>query len=300
MAILSLILSFLLIGIAIYLAIKILLGTSLSLADQERLGLGMRKKEFPTVFLKFAYPIARRIAPSVVNWKIDKQRYKIRKKLASSGLLEQFNPDEFYSFKVSFAFLLPVVVYIYNFVVGAGLEIFYLPLFVVFGWLYPDLWINGTIKKRKEQIKKEMPFVVDLLTLCIEAGLDFGGAMGKVVEKGSEGPLKQEFETVTQEIKLGSMRGDALRNMADRIQIKEISSFVSILITAEKMGSPIGDVLRAQSDVIRTERFNAAEEKGGKAATKVLIPMALFILPAVFIAIFGPMLLNYVYGGSGL
>ena len=151
------------------------------------------------------------------------------------------------------------------------------------------------LKTRQELIKREMPFVVDLLTLCVEAGLDFGGAMAKVVEKGQPGPLRSEFETVMREIQLGAMRSEALRNMANRIGIKEVSSFVSILVTAERMGSPVGEVLRAQSDSIRHERYMAAEAAGGKAATKVLIPMILFILPAVFIAIAGPMILRKIY-----
>jgi tight adherence protein C len=168
----------------------------------------------------------------------------------------------------------------------------------VFGWYYPVLWVDGVIKKRKEQIKRDMPFVVDLLTLCVEAGLDFPGAMAKVVEKGQDGPLRDEFEFVAREVQLGSSRSDALKNMADRIGLKEISSFVSILVTAERMGSPIGEVLRAQSDSVRHERFMDAEKKGGQASTKVLIPMAMFIMPSVFIVIFGPILLNKIYGGG--
>lgn len=293
-----LLLSFVLIALAIHLFVKTILRSDLSVEDQERLGIGLSKKDFPSPMLKLAYPLVKRIVPSVVQWKkIEKDRYQIRRKLSSAGLLDLFTPDEFYSYKIVFAFLVPTVVYIYNILVKIGLPIYYAPIFAFFGWIYPNMWINGVIKERQETIKREMPFVVDLLTLCVEAGLDFGGAIGKVVEKGSPGPLKQEFETIVREIKIGAMRSEALKNMADRVGLKEVSSFVSILVTAERMGSPIGSVLRAQSDAIRHERFMAAEAKGGKAATKVLIPMAIFILPAVFIVIFGPILLKNIYGG---
>jgi tight adherence protein C len=270
----------------------------MSIEEQERLGIGIAGKTFPSIIFRLVYPIVKRILPSVDKWKIDNFREKITKKLASAGLREVFSPDEFYAFQVAFAFCLPAAVYVYNILLGLGLSIVYVPVFAAFGWFYPGLWLGGVIKKRQEQIKREMPFIVDLLTLCVEAGLDFSGAMAKVVEKGQEGPLRSEFETVLKEIKLGAMRSDALKSMGVRIGLKEISSFVSVLVTAERMGSPIGEVLRAQSDSIRHERFMAAEEKGGKAATKILIPMAVFILPAVFIVIFGPLILRKVYGGG--
>jgi tight adherence protein C len=295
MGTLSLIIAAVLIGAAVFLVVKTVMGEQLSMEDQERLGIGLARKQFPSPILKLVYPVVLRILPSVVNWKIDKYREKIKIKLSSAGLRETFTPDEFYAFQVAFSFCLPVIVYLYNFMSGLGLSVMYVPVFAVFGWFYPGLWLDGVIKSRQEQIKREMPFVVDLLTLCVEAGLDFGGAMGKVVEKGQPGPLRSEFELVMKEVQLGSMRSEAMRNMANRINIKEVSSFVSILVTAERMGSPVGDVLRAQSDSIRHERYMSAEAKGGKAATKVLIPMIMFILPAVFIAIAGPMILRKIY-----
>ena len=293
----TLIVAGILIAIAIFVFVKLIVGEELSLDDQERLGIGLIKRDFPSPVLKITYPLVRRILPSVTKWKIDKHRDKIRKKLSSAGLRENFTPDEFYSYRVVFAFCLPFVVYLYNSILGLGLSVMYAPIFAFFGWYYPQLWLNGVITKRQEQVKMDMPFVVDLLTLCVEAGLDFNGAMGKVVEKGQPGPLRNEFEIVLKEIQLGAMRSEALKSMADRIALKEITSFVSVLVTAERMGSPVGDVLRAQSDAIRHERFMSAEAKAGKAATKILIPMAIFILPAVFIVIFGPIILKKVYGG---
>ncbi|MBN1114014.1 MAG: type II secretion system F family protein [Oligoflexia bacterium] len=297
MGYLSLILAFILIAVSCYIVVRVFIGQGLSLEDQERLGIGTQKKVFPSAVLKLVYPVARRLVPSVAEWKIDKKRAILKKKIASAGLREVMAPDEFYAFQVALAFVIPFVVYVLNLLGGFGLSLVFLPVFIIFGWFYPGLWINGVIKTRKEQIKREMPFVVDLLTLCVEAGLDFQGAMGKVVEKGQKGPLRYEFETVMQEIKIGATRSEALKSMAQRIDLKEISSFVSILVTAERMGSPIGDVLRSQSDSIRHERFMTAEKKGGEASTKILIPMAVFILPAVFIVIFGPIILQKIYGG---
>jgi len=266
MGTLSLLIAGILIGFAVFILVKTLMGGQISMDEQERLGIGIVKKQFPSPILKIVYPVVLRVLPSVVNWKIEKFRNKFRKKLDSAGMRDNFTPDEFYAFKVAFAFVLPVVVYVYNFVAGLGLQIMYAPIFAFFGWFYPELWLNGVIKKRQEDVKREMPFVVDLLTLCVEAGLDFGGSMAKVVEKGQPGPLRSEFETVLREIQLGAMRGEALKNMAERIDLKEMSSFVSVLVTAERMGSPVGDVLRAQSDAIKTRKIYVRRIKGWQSS----------------------------------
>jgi tight adherence protein C len=139
---------------------------------------------------------------------------------------------------------------------------------------------------------------VDLLALSTEAGLDFVGAIGKVVEKARPSPLVEELEQVLKEIKIGSSRAEALREMASRLDMQEVNSFVAILISADQMGAPIGRTLRQQSDQIRTQRFSAAEKAGAAAAQKLLIPTVLFILPAVMLMIVGPILVQYIQGGG--
>jgi tight adherence protein C len=147
-------------------------------------------------------------------------------------------------------------------------------------------------------VKRAMPFIVDLLALSTEAGLDFVGAIGKVVEKARPSPLVEEFEQVLKEIKVGSSRAEALREMALRLDMPEVSSFVAILISADQMGAPIGRTLRQQSDQIRTQRFMAAEKAGAAAAQKLIFPTVLFIIPAVFLMIFGPLIAGYFKGGN--
>ena len=288
----GLVISFILIAISIHILVRTVIGTDAGIET------GDERKVFPTIALKYTYPIIKRLEPSVREWKIDKFRNKYRKIIASAGMRDVLTVDELYAWQIAMAFAIPCVLYVYNIMADMGLKITYVPLIVAFGWLYPRLWLDGTIKRRKEMIKRELPFVMDLLTLSVEAGLDFGGAMAKVVEKGQKGPMRDEIEQALNEIKIGASRGEALKNMAQRIDLREISSFVSILVTAEKMGSPIGEVLRAQSDTMRQVRFMDAEKKGGQATTKILIPMAIFILPAVFVVIFGPIILGKIYGGG--
>jgi tight adherence protein C len=170
---------------------------------------------------------------------------------------------------------------------------------MVFGYFYPDkVWLPSVIKERQENIRRAMPFVVDLLALSTEAGLDFMGAIGKVAEKAKPSPLIQEFETLLKEIKVGSSRAEAMRSFAWRVDMQEISSFVAVLVSADEMGASIGKILRQQSEQIRHERFIRAEKAGAQASQKILLPMIFFIIPAIFIIIFGPFILGTK--GSGI
>ncbi len=137
--------------------------------------------------------------------------------------------------------------------------------------------------------------MMDLMTLSVEAGLDFIAAISRVVSFAKPGPLKDEFNQMLKELQIGTIRSDALRNLADRVQISELSSFATILIQADQMGSSIGPVLRAQSDLLRSNRFQKAEREGAKATQKLLIPLVFCILPAVFIVIMGPVICDIYY-----
>jgi tight adherence protein C len=136
-----------------------------------------------------------------------------------------------------------------------------------------------------------MPFIVDLLALSTEAGLDFIGAIQKVVEKANPSPLVEELEQLLKEIKVGASRSEAMREMAARVNLPEVNSFIAILISADQMGASIGKILRQQSEGIRVERFLRAEKAGAAASQKLILPVVIFILPAVFIMIFGPFFL---------
>jgi tight adherence protein C len=154
------------------------------------------------------------------------------------------------------------------------------------------------MQRRQTEILKAMPFVVDLLALSTEAGLDFIGAIGRVVEKSKGNPLVEEFEQVLREIRVGSSRQDALREMGQRINMTEVNSFIAILISADQMGAPIGRVLRQQSEQIRAERMLRAEKAGAAAAQKLLLPIFLFVFPAVLMMVIGPLVLGMIYGGK--
>jgi tight adherence protein C len=152
------------------------------------------------------------------------------------------------------------------------------------------------VNKRQKAIVRALPFSVDLLTLVVEAGLDFSQGIQRVVDRGPEGPLRDELSLMLREIRLGTTRSEALRSLADRCVVPEISAFSSVLVQADRLGASIGPVLRAQSDLMRAERFQRAEKAGATASSMVLLPLVLFILPAALLVIVGPVLLRFIYG----
>lgn len=159
-----------------------------------------------------------------------------------------------------------------------------------FGFYLPELLITSKIQRRQKAVRRAMPDALDLLTICVEAGLGFDGAMAKVTEKW-ENELALEFARVNREIQLGKLRREALRDMADRLGIPEMTSFVAAVIQSEQLGVSMAKVLRIQSDQMRVKRRQLAEEQAHKAPVKMLIPMALLIFPSICIVLMTPALL---------
>ncbi len=254
------------------------------------------------IILRYSRPFfSRYVVPIVEDLKINDTRKLLKRKLASAGLTEALTPDELYSFKISLIIGFPVILGFMKLAWQVDVPLYAFPLSMVIGYYYPDkIWLSSVIKRRQEDIKRAMPFVVDLLALSTEAGLDFMGAIAKVTEKAKPSPLIQELEMLLKEIKIGSSRAEAMRSMAWRIDLMEVNSFVAVLISADEMGASIGKILRQQSEQIRHERFVRAEKAGAKATQMVLLPMMLFIMPAIFIIIFGPFMLGMRGDTGGL
>ncbi len=166
------------------------------------------------------------------------------------------------------------------------------------GWFLPDRIVTEQKHAREQKIVRALPGAVDMLTLAVEAGMDFIAAMQRVVDKAAEGPLREEINTIISDIRLGASRAQALRTFAQRINVPEVVSFVGVLIQADRLGASIGEVLRTQADRMRTERFQRAEKAGAAASQKLLVPLILFIFPAVLIVIIGPVALSFIYGGG--
>lgn len=155
------------------------------------------------------------------------------------------------------------------------------------GFYLPHLMLTSRITRRQKEIRKAMPDALDLLTICVEAGLGFDAAMSKVSEKW-ENELSLAFTRTIREVQLGKVRREALRDMADRLGIPEMTSFVAAIVQSEQLGVSMAKVLRIQSDQMRVKRRQRAEEEAHKAPVKMLIPMALLIFPSIMIIILTP------------
>jgi tight adherence protein C len=172
-----------------------------------------------------------------------------------------------------------------------GRKLLIVGVFFALGYYMPDMLIKSTIDRRQKSIRKAMPDALDLLTICVEAGLGFDGAMAKVHEKW-DNELSLAFGRVIREIQLGKLRRDALRDMSDRIGLPEMTSFVAAVIQSEQLGVSMAKVLHIQADQMRIKRRQAAEELAHQAPIKMLVPMALLIFPSICIVLMTPAVLQ--------
>ena len=165
------------------------------------------------------------------------------------------------------------------------------------GFWLPQIMLTTRVTRRQKEIRKAMPDALDLLTICVEAGLGFDAAMSKVAEKW-ENELSLAFARTIREIQLGKVRREALKDMSDRLGLPEMTSFVAAIIQSEQLGVSMAKVLRIQSDQMRVKRRQFAEEEAHKAPIKMIIPMALLIFPSILIIILTPAVIQIM--GSGI
>lgn len=160
-------------------------------------------------------------------------------------------------------------------------------IFAFIGFCGPTFWLRRTVNKRLKAIRKAMADVVDLIVLAIEAGLGFDMAVGQAVEK-TKGPLTEELRRVLDEVRVGKPQGEAFRSLASRIKMQELTLLVAAIDQAMKMGVGLGQALRLQATEIREKRMAFIKEQAGKLPVKMMLPLVLFIFPALFVVILGP------------
>lgn len=258
------------------------------------------KKKLPNdVVLKYSQPFFKRyVSPVVKGMKYKKKiREKYKRKLASSGMNKFLSPEDFFAFKLFLIIGFPVVYIFGGKFMEVEVELSYVPFLVVGGFFYPDLWIKEKIKARQEEIMLNMPFVVDMLALSVEAGLDFVSAIQKVIEKAPPSALVDEFEIFLKETRVGASRAEGLRALSWRIDMLPIASFCATLIAADSVGSSnLAPILKTLSDEMRQKRSTDVEKKGAQASTKMLFPMMFLILPAVILIIAAPFVIGFMEG----
>jgi tight adherence protein C len=212
-----------------------------------------------------------------------------RHKLDMAGHPNNWTATQFFGVRGLAALLLGVLIFVLTMLSSLGMlqRLLFTTAAVLLGFFLPTLWLGSRIRRRQSEIVKTLPDALDLLTISVEAGLPFDGAMQRVAEKW-DNEISRAFARVLTEIRVGKSRRDALRAMADRAGVPDVVSFVAALIQADQLGISIAKVLRIQSEQMRIKRRQRAEEKAHQAPVKMLFPMTFLIFPSIWIVILGP------------
>lgn len=272
--------------------------TYVTLAD------GRRQERRVPFIIRMCLPFAGSIPNFITeHHSLEESRHRISRKLVSGGYEGLIQPKEVLALRI----LVPLVVGgMFCLLLGLAItqmhgkmgQVFadrqfsiYVLVLLMFG-TYTDLWLKKSIQQRHKSIQRALPFVLDLLTLSVESGLDFMTGINRIIQKREIDPLGEELIRVFREIQVGRSRKDALQNLATRVNHSDVRTLSNALIQADELGSGIGNALRIQADQIRVKRFQRAEKLGNEAPVKLLFPLVLFIFPAVFLILLGPILLQ--------
>lgn len=238
------------------------------------------------------YPVIKRVGELLSGSSEDRWE-KLDRRLIRAGRPGGLQPNEFAALQLVLGLLSVGVVAVVALLFrptstrGIAISLLFAAGFGAGSYIVPKFYLSRLISQRETEARLSLPFAIDLLVVTVEAGLGFEMALKRVSDKMS-GALAEEFRRVNEEIKLGATRRKALKNLLERVQVEQLSSFVSAIIQATEMGASIGKVLRIQADQMRTERRQSIEEQAQKAPVKMLIPMVMFIFPTIFIVIGGP------------
>jgi len=244
-------------------------------------------------------PLIQGVAQFIGRFAPQRNIQEMRRKLELAGRPYGWGPTEFLGVRGLAGILLATMTFLLLTLTGQYLPKRLLATVVAGGlgfYLLPTLWLSSKISRRQTEIVKALPDALDLLTISVEAGLGFDAAMQKVAEKW-DNELSLAFTRVIQEIQMGKLRREALRDMADRMDVSDVSSFVAAIIQADQLGVSIAKVLRIQSEQMRIRRRQRAEEKAHQAPVKMLFPMVFLIFPALLIVLLGPAILTVMNSG---
>jgi len=246
-------------------------------------------------------PFANRLSGVTRRWTSSNFTSRTEARLAQAGSPGQIRVQEWLGIKVIVAgsvaaalFLVPLILMGTGFLMSVLLGL----IGVGIGYIAPEFWLSRRVKARQKQIVLEIPDALDLLTISVRAGLGFDAALAKVVEK-LRGPLPDEFRRALAEIRMGKTRRDALRDIVPRTDVPALTNFISAIIQAEQLGVSISKVLQVQSEQLRIERRQRAEEMAQKAPIKMLFPLVGCIFPSLFIVILGPALIMVMVNIGG-
>ena len=266
--------------------------TYVTLADGRR-----TERKIPLVF-RLLLPFVPNLLPLVRRPAFEKARVSADEMIMASGLEGLLSGEEFVALKLLVPLVCGAAFAAFAFTLASmlpGTPVSDMaPMLSLMGFLlfyaWPLMWLRKTLKRRHASIEKALPFVLDLLTLSVEAGMDFMGALNRNCARRRLDPLNEELIRMTHEIQVGTPRRTALKAMADRVREPSLKSVAYAMVQADELGVSIGSILRIQSEQLRSRRFERAEKLANEAPVKMLGPLLLCIFPAVFIVLLGPVL----------
>ena len=273
--------------------------TYVTLADGRR-----QERQLPVVF-RMLLPLTPNFTPLFNRKGMTPLRDKTHRDIVAAGYRGLIAGDELLSmqFCMLLVFTIPWVFFVkYAMTLAPGnllpkLESAFYTIGVLWLFFYPQMWLKQQLRIRHIKIRRALPFVMDLLTLSVEAGMDFMTALQRNVERRRIDALSEELITVIREIQLGKTRREALRAMSERVNLSDLHSVVNALCQADELGVSIGSILRIQADQIRQRRFERAEKLANEAPVKMLFPLLFFIFPAVFLILLGPVVARILAQG---
>lgn len=246
--------------------------------------------------LKLIWPLVRIFSYYIAsNLSLD-MLTKLDKRLQKTGVSYLMNAEEFIAvrivsaiFQMLAAVLIMDVLQKHNILWPLG--------GLVFGYYFPEIWLNDTRKKREKNITKALPAFLDFISMSVEAGLNFTGALAQAMDKVPKSALYNEFSIVIRDVRAGMSRADALQRMANRIDVKDVTIFIRAIITSERLGSSMKKTLQVQSEQRRNERFQRAEKTAMEAPVKLIAPLIMFIFPVTFIVLGFPIVMKFLNEG---
>jgi tight adherence protein C len=224
-------------------------------------------------------------------------RHKVQLTLRHAGLDYAISPEHFFAGKVLCAIGSAAVLVLLLGLGGHQPSLFWVAVIAAFGLIFPDLWLRDERLRRQQKILKALPFYLDVITLCVESGLNLTSAIAQAIAKAPANPLKAELQRVMRDIRTGRPRLEAFRGLSERLQMPAISNLVSALVTADRQGAALGPILRAQAEQRRSERFMRAEKLAMEAPVKMLFPLIAFIFPCTFAVIGFPIAVKFLEEG---
>ncbi len=244
--------------------------------------------------LRMIWPIVNLLVQLIGDFLPVEQVEQVRLRMRKAGVEYLMTPVQFIATRIVSAIVFVFMSTFTGLMLGA-VQPLWLIIAALMGWVFPLLKLNDLRKAREKLIVRALPTFLDFITMAVEAGMNLSGAIAQSVEKGPEGPLRLEFQKVMRDIKAGMSRMDSIRAMAERLNIREITSFSSALAQAERTGASLGPTLRIQADQRRVERFQRAEKLALEAPVKLIFPLVAFIFPTTFLVLAFPIIMKFLY-----